>query len=406
VIDVEVKNFQSIEHAAIQIQGFTALVGRSNIGKSAIVRAVKAALTGAPSTSFVRHTPGCPRKSKGAKTCKCHCSVHLKAENFDLLWEKGDAINRYTFNGQIYDKAERGTPDFLQPAYAPVKIGDDKELLQVADQFDPIFLLNQTGGVIADVLSDVAHLDRVNVATRLSEKDRREATATRKVREQDVVTLTQRLVLFDGLDSALATCRDVEDYLDVVEAAERNLATLDVFLERGAAIGFQMQVLEQAMLLEAPASAPLSSLSERHARVARFLQQLTERALIIRALQAIEGVMAPEPDPLQRHAATFSNLDGWITKLRVFKAWMERTKVLDAAPAVGTEQLAAAMTAYVGLAGLAERHTTLTTLITTLSGQQTAMEAEGLALQAEWDALGVCPTCTQPFHAGGHGPGV
>lgn len=448
MIDVEVRNFQSIEHAAIQIQGFTALVGRSNIGKSAVVRAVKAALTGAPSTSFVRHSPDCPRKVKSAKTCKCFCSVHLRSETFDLLWEKGDAINRYTFNGKVYDKAERGTPDFLQPIYSLVKIGEDKELLQVADQFDPIFLLNQTGGVVADVLSDVAHLDRVNIATRLSEKDRKEASSTRKVREQDIADLTRRVVLFDGLDTALANVRDIEDQLDSVEAAETKLLNIEKFLERAAALGQHVAALEAVMALQAPDSNPLADVSKNHAQMIRFLTQWTERVTAVQALQAIETVSAPEPDSLRSHAATFEALEGWIAKLRIFKAWLERTKALDASPELAPGKLSESLESYEslerlavryqavtrlmtaltelyevieangsallpeklsetsrtfeGLEGLARRYQALTTLVATLTDQYRGIETDGVAIQAEWDALGVCPTCTQPFHAGGH----
>ena len=64
--EVEVRNFQSVEHAVFRIEGFTALVGRSNIGKSALVRAVKAALTGATGTDFVRHGGLCARRLKDA----------------------------------------------------------------------------------------------------------------------------------------------------------------------------------------------------------------------------------------------------------------------------------------------------------------------------------------------------
>ena len=178
MIDLEVRSFQSIEHVKLRVDGFTALVGKSNIGKSAIVRAVKAALTGCVGNSFVRHSSACARRSKKAKTCECYSSVHIKAENFDLLWEKGDKHNRYVFNGQEHGVPNRGTPDFLERPklekdFGQVKVGDQWSLLQVADQFENLFLLNQSGGVVADVFSDVARLDRVNVAIKYVEKDRR-----------------------------------------------------------------------------------------------------------------------------------------------------------------------------------------------------------------------------------------
>lgn len=405
MLEVEVRNFQSIRHATIQIQGFTALVGRSNIGKSAIVRAVKAALTGAPSTSFVRHDPNCVRRTKSSKTCKCFCSVHITAEGFDLLWEKGDAINRYTFNGQVYDKAERGTPDFLQPVYAPIKVGDDKELLQVSDQFDPIFLLNQTGGVIADVLSDVANLDRVNIAIRLAEKDRKEAASTRKVREQDVVDLTQRLVLFDGLDDALAAVRDVEDRQTELETAEKSLTCLEGFLERCGALGSSIKLLEGVLKVEAPAPEPLAELLGRLSLVSRLYDRLVERVASIRELQGIEAIKAPDDAQLRHLADEFDALDGWVGRLRVFKVWMDKVKVLEAVRPLTPEGIQKAWLACEALGSLTSRYEGLSEQVGDLQGRWKALEVEGEALQAEWEALGVCPTCTQPVHGDHHGLG-
>jgi hypothetical protein len=171
---LEVSNFQSIEHAEVCVDGFTALVGRSNIGKSSVVRAAKSALNGVQGTAFVRHGPGCLRRTKGAKNCKCFSTVKITGDGIDILWEKGDAVSRYVVNGEIFEAIPKGFPDFLKPGFTPVQVGDRSVSLQVADQFDPIFLLGETGTTVADVLGDVARLDSINTATRLAEKDRRE----------------------------------------------------------------------------------------------------------------------------------------------------------------------------------------------------------------------------------------
>lgn len=123
MLDVEIRNFQSIEHVHVVIDGFTTLVGRSNLGKSAIVRAIKAALTGAPEETSVRHGPKCEREVKGTKSCKCYCSVHIKTEGFDLLWEKGGDKNEYVFNGAKKTAVGKGTPDFLDESFGVVKSG-------------------------------------------------------------------------------------------------------------------------------------------------------------------------------------------------------------------------------------------------------------------------------------------
>lgn len=395
---VRVRNFQSIEDATLEVRGFTALGGRNNIGKSAFVRAVKAALTGTSSTSFVRHGVDCPRKIKGAKTCKCHCSVHLRGDDFDLLWEKGDAINRYTFNGKVFDKAERGTPDFLQPTFAPVKVGDEKELLQVADQFSPIFLLDQTGGVIADVLSDVAHLDRVNVAIRLSEKDRRDATATRKVREQDVVTLSQTLVRYEGLDDALQASRAVEDRLEGVETAERRYEALLGYIERGSSLERQVTLFTQVLEVRVPPVAPLTQATERLGRLEGWITQVGERAGALRHYQAVEGLPALLSQPLSQSYGQFELLDGWVARIRTFKGWMERLKGLEAVPHPQADAVLGATRRYQELTRLGDQHTRLTQMVGTLDTAAGELRVEGDAIQAEWDALGICPTCVQPFH--------
>lgn len=399
MIQIEVDNFQSIEHASIQVRGFTALVGRSNLGKSAIVRAVKAALTGAPSTSFVRHAQDCPRVTKGAKTCKCFCSVHIQGDGLDLLWEKGDSINRYTHNGQVYDKAERGTPEFLQPAYSLVKIGDDKELLQVSDQFNPIFLLNQTGGVVADVLSDVAHLDRVNVATRLAEKDRKEAASTRKVRERDVVDLTQRLVRFDGLEIALAKAADVEACLSAIEKIESKVAGIEKFLERSTALGKLMLCLEDVTLIAEPDPTTLGKHLKDHQRVSLCLNSLNTHLEYIRALQPIGVVVVPKSDNLQPMLTLFGYLDIWLAKLRVFKTWLGRTQALSAAPVLAPDPLRDTLGLFQKIKSASSRFEDLARSVGTLENQAEVLRKEGKTIQAEWTTLGVCPTCTQTLSA-------
>jgi hypothetical protein len=351
--EVEVRNFQSIEHAHIVIEGYTALVGRSNIGKSALVRAIKAALTGATGTAFVRHGPNCARRLKDAKKCQCKASVRIKREGFDLLWEKGDNDNRYTFNGQVFDSVERGTPSFLAEGYAPIKIGDDKEVLQVADQFDPIFLLNRTGGVIADVLSDVAHLDQINAAMRLVEKDRRDAVSTRKVREQDIVDLTQRLIGFDGLDDALAQVRKVEDRLGEIGTADQHLQKIERFIEIGRA-----------------------------------------RAAELKRLSGVEDVVVPDSSTLS--LGNLLQLTNWYERLVGFKAWFERVKGAENVTAPSIEPIRNAYTLFVTLGALTTKAEQLEREIAQAETllKQSVEKAE--AIQGEWNALGVCPTCTQP----------
>lgn len=353
MIEVEIHNFQSVEHVVIQIDGFTTLVGRSNIGKTAIVRAVKAALTGRAGNNFVRHSPTCARLA-GAKKCKCHASVHVKAPGIDLLWEKGDAVNRYTYNGTVYDKVERGTPSFLSPLFSLLKVGDKPTLLQVADQFHPIFLLDTSGPAVADTLSDVARLDQINVASRLADKDLREARATLKVRRKDVQALARRVEAYDGLDDAVKPVDLLQEELRGLHSGQADVLRLEAY---------DVQVSART-----------------------------------RALRQYEGLELIEPlnfEPVEEARVRYDWVSQRLVRLRQFKRFFhgqpevgeppEARPVLD-----GLRQLDAA-------ASFLRRYQDLETDVEAAREHLREWEQEEALVQAEIDALGHCPTCMKPL---------
>jgi hypothetical protein len=397
VLDVEIRNFQSIEKASFQIDGFTVVVGRSNIGKSALVRAIKAALTGASVSSFVRHGAGCLRRTKQAKTCKCFASVHLKTEGFDLLWEKGDSLNRYTFNGVIYDKAERGTPDFLQPVFAPVKVGDKQELLQVSDQFSPIFLLDQTGGAVADTLSDVARLDRINWAMRLAEKDRKEAVSTRKVREKDVVALRSKLTAYDGLDDVLGAVQRTTESQDAILRQERVLAQVDTFLQSATALAGTLRDLAKGASVVVPDPKSIKDMARVLESINAYMTQLEDRRQGVTHLASVEQVEIPSATSLTTGLSSLQQLNRWVQQLAEIKGWLTSGKSLDGFSVPSPEGLHAGWSNLRNLDVFTQKYEALTQTCSDLERDLEETVKEEQALNEERDALGVCPTCIRPL---------
>lgn len=401
MLDVEIRNFQSIEHVHLRIDGFTALVGRSNIGKSAIVRAVKAALTGAPEDNYVRHGASCEKVAKGAKSCKCYCSVHLKAEGFDLLWEKGGDKNEYVFNGEKKTAVARGTPEFLEDSFGLVKVGDTKILLQVADQFrseggGPIFLLDEYGGVVADVLSDVAQLDRINVATKMAEKDRRDCVSQRKVREKDVLDLKLKVTSYDGLDEVLAHVKEVEEDERKVEAKKAKRDQLVRFKEDILTVGRQIKALMGVPALVVPEVDPLKTQSDRAAKLTVFLAAVETRQVVINRLAGVDTIQAPDIETVHSAEARFRKLYTWLTKVRTYKELFANWKGVEAAPTPDIAPITSTSAKSLRLATLRKQLTALETQTSTLEKQLEEAEAEFQAVKAEEADLGVCPTCAQP----------
>lgn len=400
MIEVEVRNFQSIEHAQVRVDGFTALVGKSNIGKSAFVRAVKAALTGAVGTAFVRHGATCAQRMRKAKTCECYCSVHILAENFDLKWEKGDKRNRYVFNGVEYGVPNRGTPEFLERPMLPqdfgmVKVGDQQKLLQIADQFDAVFLLDQSGGAVADVFSDVARLDRINVAMRLAERDRKEAASTRKVRERDVIDLATRLVVYEGLDAAVAKVAISEKALVAITTAGEKVVSLSSFIDDVRALGFRVDALQKACAIPSPDMGPTLTNHGQFEKVRRFESAVNERATSIRTLQGVEKVADPSISPVSESAKRFKQLSTWTTKLQSFQEQFGRFKGFGDLSSPDATPLTTARDRFMSLATLTSKHESLIKAICTQEREfADTLEIEK-KLDEEKKAFGYCPTCAQ-----------
>jgi energy-coupling factor transporter ATP-binding protein EcfA2 len=297
MINIEVKGFQSIEDLNLALDGFTAIVGRSNIGKSALVRALKCALTNAEGVNFVRHGLDCARALRGVKTCKCAASVHIVMDGFNLLWEKGDSVNRYLFNGKKYDKPGKGIPEFLlNDGLAPVKVGDAAKSIQIADQFYPLFLLDQSGGVVAETISDVSRLDRVSKATKLVEKDRRDLQGTKKIREADVDKLRIRLCAYEGLDDALHRVGDLEGQYEIIEAKEVKLEVIKGFILKLKELALRIRSLASVESVKVPAIDAVDQLGQKVDQLIKFSDEYSRRAEIVSNLEWVEDLEGRVPD--------------------------------------------------------------------------------------------------------------
>jgi hypothetical protein len=403
MIKVEIKGFQAIESVELNIDKFTAIVGGSNIGKSSVVRAVKCALTNSVGTSFVRHDEYCARKLRGHKTCKCQSSVHLIMDGFDLLWEKGDAINKYTFNGQVYDKPGTGIPEFLvTTGFSPVKIGDTAGSIQIADQFFPIFMLNQSGPAIAEAISDVSRLDRINRASKASERDRKEALSSRKLREGDSLALQTRLQKYEGLDEATQKVSDLEKRNLEVDAVQSSVSALDSFIETIRSVGSQVRALTIVSSISVSEITLVNDTYKSVTKLDRLATDLKRREEDCATLSWVGTFSSavPEIDPINDKLKLIQEVDKLVTRARILK---ERFKLLDVASKSETppiDVIAQLNAKMLSLSKFTQRFTDLSGVISDLTQEFSVYDSQEKDLEEEVAALGVCPTCVQPLSLG------
>lgn len=192
-IRVRIQNFQSIEDETVKIDGFTAVTGPNNTGKSSLVRALIGAFSNMGGDDFVRH---------GAR----FASVEVAFQDGQIVrWEKGKGVNRYFINGKIYNSVGHGPPTELADlGVCPIVVNGKPLWPQIAHQHTgQVFLLDQPGSMIAESVADVERVGRLNRSLKKSESERREVSSKLKVRRGDINQLREECAKFAGVDDIL-----------------------------------------------------------------------------------------------------------------------------------------------------------------------------------------------------------
>lgn len=216
-IKVRVRNFQSIEDASIVIDGLTVLTGTNNAGKSALFRAVRGAFTNAPGHAFVR-------------TGQQHCTVDLEFDDGrTLTWMKGKGVNTYIVNGKKLEKVDKGVPAEVKIfGVDPIQVGDKEMWPQIAPQVTGVvFLLNETGSLIAEAVADVARVKQLTAALKSCDSDRRAGRASIKERTETAANLAEQRTKFAGLDLIVDQLHELDARHEAGARLEKALVNLD-----------------------------------------------------------------------------------------------------------------------------------------------------------------------------------
>ena len=150
-----ISNFQSIKQVSLDMNGFVALTGNSDIGKSAVVRAVKFVFDNDYNKTYMRH---------GTK------KMEITVDNIHRV--KSASINSYEVNGRKYDKVGMGIPDVMaERGYAPFVYNGGSDNTLVVPQYKPLFLVNETEYVQTKMFQSLFGTDLYEEAIRLINKD-------------------------------------------------------------------------------------------------------------------------------------------------------------------------------------------------------------------------------------------
>ncbi len=297
---VVLENFQS--HARSELTfgpGLNVIVGPSDNGKSAVLRAIRWALYNEPRGSdFVR---------SGARECRVTVTMSDGAEVVRelLLTKSGNpSRNRYivTLPGeepQVFEGFGHDLPAEVTRAHGMPKVlldSDKQVMLSFGSQLEGPFLLADTGSVRAKAIGRLLGVHVVDAAHRETQKD------LRAVR-QEMARLESQLARYDEELAQFADIPEQEERLAQAEAKAARASELDRRLQRLQGLQGELADRDAAIARVEGGLAALAGVEQAEGRLreAALLQErLAGLERLQRELDQVGGRVSETVDAIQR----------------------------------------------------------------------------------------------------------
>lgn len=217
-----IQNYQSLHDVRLTMGRFTALVGRSSSGKSAVVRALQLLAHNARGTSYV--TEG-----------QTLTTVAADFGDHTIAVRRGKGTSEYVVGTgamatEKFTKCGTTVPEQVAAlmSFAEVE-GTD---LNFSGQFDAPFLLDVPGSKVAKVLGDLTQVNLLYEASREANRRRREVTGKVKSTGEEVARLRETLQQYRDLPQEAAVITSARQTRDAVAQQAQTADDLRAAAER------------------------------------------------------------------------------------------------------------------------------------------------------------------------------
>lgn len=395
--DILVKNFQSIAKAKVTVDGFTAITGPNNSGKSALVRAFIGVWKNTPGTFFVR---------RGAR--KSSVTIRFE-EGTEVTWEKGKGVNRYELDGKPFEFVGREVPqDVSDLGIRSIKAADKELWPQIAPPISSLFLFGQgvSGAVVAEAIADVERVGKLNAALSLCEKDKRESASRLKVRQKDLEKFQEELKKYEGLEEVRTRVEEIQTQHRRLLRIEKVLRDVREKQRQIRLLTEELQKLEGVEGIEVPSEEVSEALSEQsrllrtvnglhqsQVGAKRDLEHLREGACV-----ALPGLT--EIDGLEEVLGELEALKGLLSKKNRIETMLSSLSVLDDLQVVDEgeiDRLVRIRDAVRGIRSSEEQVERAKKEVSSCDGEMSRVQGELERVAARlvelWGEVEKCPTC-------------
>lgn len=290
-IRVHIKNYQSIGDIEFEVAGFTCITGKTNIGKSAILRAISGALLNKPVTNSVR---------AGNKSCLVKMSSDADGRPWGFTWEKAErGLNRYTIDGKaekLENVGQRQPEPISTFGFGSVRIGDKDLYPWYADQWSPLFLLNEGGPTVTQFISEISGLNVLQEAMSLALKGKRKALEELKVSQAEAVQVEEKLAKIDNLPN-------LEEMLKELEHQQGSILKYEARIGRGKELHADISKLTkqtEALGLVGRVHVPKDDMADQLVSLEAMRSRLEKLEAAAKAVIALRGKTAAIPELPQK----------------------------------------------------------------------------------------------------------
>lgn len=247
MINVEIINFQNIEHLKLDISGFCVLVGESNIGKSSVCRALRCVAENTPASSFIRKGKNetkvrvtLPALRKQIEWIRSSSSPIYKLHELD---DQGHIVKTQTF--------EKFGHDFPEPIknlkFLRMMTPEIASLIGFSAQHRYFFLLEDSGNLVklAGELRSIANLNKSLTQARAN---RKKANDEYKFHDRRLLELRPQREKLKGSESLVSDVTVIESKLQVLHSSQNRSQQLIGI--RTSSNNLQKSINDNLMLLD------------------------------------------------------------------------------------------------------------------------------------------------------------
>lgn len=198
---VQTENFQSHKFTVLNFdKGVNIIVGKSDSGKSAIIRNLNWIVNNRPTgNSFIRH---------GVDECSTLLSFYDKTPNISRIKNKKE--NTYYIDSMALKAVGTDVPEEVQTLLNISEINFQKQL-------DAPFLISNTAGDVGRFLNRIVNIDQIDTTLKKIESIRRETLRNIDQASDRIDTLTERISAYDYVSEFE---KKVEDVVPLIKSVE------------------------------------------------------------------------------------------------------------------------------------------------------------------------------------------